>query len=115
MNYKDRYNRKNSVLVCFNDEEFKVVESISSTTRKPKATALREFILNKELKIKKSINTTEKSNSVYELNKIGVNINQITRAINTDMDKFLSHDLAEDFLLVLEEIINDIEIIKQRI
>lgn len=115
MNYKDRYKRKHSLVLCFNDEEFETIENIVNKIRKPRATALREFILNKELKIKKDTRVSEKLNSVYELNKIGVNINQITRAINTDIDKFLSHDLAEDFLLVLEEIINDIETIKARL
>ncbi|MGP7886120.1 plasmid mobilization relaxosome protein MobC [Raoultella planticola] len=51
----------------------------------------------------------------YELHKIGVNINQIARAINTDIDKFINQDFAEDFINLFEEITNDIEKIKGKI
>ena len=51
----------------------------------------------------------------YQLHKIGVNINQIARAINTDIDKFISHEFAEDFINLFEEITNEIEDIKRRI
>ena len=44
-----------------------------------------------------------------------MNINQIAKSINTDIDKFISHQFAEDFLNVFEEITNDIEIIKGKI
>ncbi|MBK0621134.1 plasmid mobilization relaxosome protein MobC, partial [Klebsiella pneumoniae] len=45
----------------------------------------------------------------------GVNINQIARAINTDIDKFISNEFSEDFLNLFEEITNEIEEIKRRI
>ncbi|EPC9086181.1 plasmid mobilization relaxosome protein MobC [Escherichia coli] len=114
-NYKDRYQRKHSITLCFNDEEFQQVEELAEALRKPRATAVRELILNKNFKLKKEISKNEISDIYYELHKIGVNINQIAKSINTDIDKFISHQFAEDFLNVFEEITNDIEIIKGKI
>lgn len=109
-NYKDRYQRKHSITLCFNDEEFAKVEELASMLKKPRATAVRDLILNKEFKLKK-----ENGDIYYELHKIGVNINQIARAINTDIDKFINQDFAEDFINLFEEITNDIEKIKGKI
>ena len=115
MSYKDRYNRKHSITLCFNDEEFAQVEELASMLKKPRAKAIRELILNKEFKLKKEISKKENGDIYYELHKIGVNINQIARAINTDIDKFISHEFAEDFINLFEEITNEIEDIKRRI
>ena len=114
-NYKDRYQRKHSLTLCFNDEEFQQVEELAEALRKPRATAVRELILNKEFKLKKEISKNENGDVYYQLHKIGVNINQIARAINTDIDKFISHEFSEDFLNLFEEITNEIEDIKRRI
>lgn len=102
-NYKDRYQRKHSITLCFNDEEFAQVEELASMLKKPRATAVRELILNKEFKLKKEISKKENGDIYYELHKIGVNINQIARAINTDIDKFINQDFAEDFINLFEE------------
>lgn len=113
-NYKDRYQRKNAVRLCFNDDEFAVVETIAKDKRKSKAAALRDFILEKESKIKKEIQITDKSGVYYELHKIGVNINQIAKKMHTDIDLFLSGN-GEQFAYIIEEIIEDIESLKRRI
>uniref|UniRef100_UPI00224DF497 plasmid mobilization relaxosome protein MobC n=5 Tax=Enterobacteriaceae TaxID=543 RepID=UPI00224DF497 len=115
VSYKDRYHRKHSVTLCFNDEEFAQVEELASMLKKPRAKAIRELILNKEFKLKKEISKNENGDVYYQLHKIGVNINQIARAINTDIDKFISHEFAEDFINLFEEITNEIEDIKRRI
>ena len=115
MSYKDRYHRQHSVTLCFNDEEFAQVEELASKLKKPRAKAIRELILNKEFKLKKEISKNENGDVYYQLHKIGVNINQIARAINTDIDKFISHEFAEDFINLFEEITNEIEDIKRRI
>lgn len=112
--YKDRYKRKNSVRLCFNDQEFSAVEEISKDKRKPKSTALREFILEKKGKIKKEIKTTKDASIYYELHKIGVNVNQIAKKMNTDIEFFLSGN-GEQFAFLFEEILTDIEEIKKRI
>ncbi|EOK5843284.1 plasmid mobilization relaxosome protein MobC [Citrobacter braakii] len=114
-NYKDRYQRKHSLTLCFNDEEFQQVEELAEALRKPRATAVRELILNKEFKLKKEISKNKTGDVYFELHKIGVNINQIARAINTDIDKFISHEFAEDFINLFEEITNEIELIKGKI
>ena len=114
-NYKDRYQRKHSITLCFNDEEFAKVEELASMLKKPRATAVRDLILNKEFKLKKEISKKENGDIYYELHKIGVTINQIARAINTDIDKFINQDFAEDFINLFEEITNDIEKIKGKI
>lgn len=114
-NYKDRYQRKHSITLCFNDEEFAQVEELASMLKKPRATAVRDLILNKDFKLKKEISKNKTGDVYFELHKIGVNINQIARAINTDIDKFISHEFAEDFLNLFEEITNEIEEIKRRI
>ncbi|EOZ0808308.1 plasmid mobilization relaxosome protein MobC [Klebsiella pneumoniae] len=114
-NYKDRYQRKHSITLCFNDEEFQQVEELAEALRKPRATAVRELILNKNFKLKKEISKKENGDVYFELHKIGVNINQIAKAINTDIDKFISHEFAEDFINLFEEITNDIELIKGKI
>jgi hypothetical protein len=49
----DRYNRKHSITLCFNDEEFAQVEELASMLKKPRATAVRDLILNKDFKLKK--------------------------------------------------------------
>lgn len=112
--YKDRYQRKNSVRLCFNDEEFSIVEEISKNKRKPKSTALREFILEKKGIIKKETKITESSNIYFELHKIGVNINQIAKKMNTDLDQFLEGN-GEQFAFLFEEIFIELEEIKRRI
>lgn len=112
--YKDRYQRKNSVRLCFNDLEFSIVEKIAKDKRKSKATALREFILDKEIKVKKDIQLTDQSGVYYELHKIGVNINQIAKKMNTDLEQFLSGN-GEEFAYLMEEIFEYIEYIKNRI
>ena len=114
-NYKDRYQRKHSITLCFNDEEFAQVEELASMLKKPRATAVRDLILNKDFKLKKEISKNKTGDVYFELHKIGVNINQIARAINTDIDKFISHEFSEDFLNLFEEITNEIEEIKRRI
>lgn len=114
-NYKDRYQRKHSITLCFNDEEFAQVEELASMLKKPRATAVRDLILNKDFKLKKEISKNKTGDVYFELHKIGVNINQIARAINTDIDKFISHEFAEDFINLFEEITNEIELIKGKI
>ena len=114
-NYKDRYQRKHSITLCFNDEEFAQVEELASMLKQPRATADRDLILNKEFKRKKEISKNKTGDVYFELHKIGVNINQIARAINTDIDKFISHEFAEDFINLFEEITNEIELIKGKI
>ena len=114
-NYKDRYQRKHSITLCFNDEEFAQVEELASMLKKPRATAVRDLILNKDFKLIKEIAKNKTGDVYFELHKIGVNINQIARAINTDIDKFISHEFSEDFLNLFEEITNEIEEIKRRI
>lgn len=114
-NYKDRYQRKHSITLCFNDEEFAQVEELASMLKKPRATAVRDLILNKDFKLKKEISKNKTGDVYFELHKIGVNINQIARAINTDIDKFISYEFAEDFLNLFEDITNEIEEIKRRI
>lgn len=113
-NYKDRYQRKNAVRLCFNDDEFAVVETIAKDKRKSKAAALRDFILDKESKIKKEIQITDKSGVYYELHKIGVNINQIAKKMHTDIDLFLSGN-GEQFAYIIDEVIEEIEDLKRRI
>ena len=49
----DRYQRKYSITLCFNDEEFAQVEELASMLKKPRATAVRDLILNKDFKLKK--------------------------------------------------------------
>jgi len=94
MSYKDKYQRKHSITLCFNDEEIKQVEELSKDLKKSKATAIRELILNKQSKLKKSIIRNDNSDLDYQLHKIGVNINQISRAINTDLDNFISYQFS---------------------
>ena len=101
--------------MVINDEEFAQVEELAFMLKKPRAKAIRELILNKEFKLKKEISKNENGDVYYQLHKIGVNINQIARAINTDIDKFISHEFAEDFINLFEEITNEIEDIKRRI
>ncbi|MDY8680872.1 hypothetical protein UZA26_23685, partial [Escherichia coli] len=64
MSYKDRYNRKHSITLCFNDEEFAQVEELASMLKKPRATAVRDLILNKDFKLKKEI-SKNKTGDVY--------------------------------------------------
>ncbi|MEY0768339.1 plasmid mobilization relaxosome protein MobC [Providencia huaxiensis] len=115
MSYKDKYQRKHSITLCFNDEEIKQVEELSKDLKKPKATAIRELILEKQSKLKKSIIRNDNSDLDYQLHKIGVNINQISRAINTDLDNFISHQFSNEFMLIFETIISDLETIKSKI
>ena len=107
--------RKHSITLCFNDKGICTGWRTGFYVEKPRATAVRDLILNKDFKLKKEISKNKTGDVYFELHKIGVNINQIARAINTDIDKFISYEFAEDFLNLFEEITNEIEEIKRRI
>lgn len=113
--YKDKYKRKNMISLCLDDQEFEKVKLLSENLNVPRATAVREIlILNSDIVLSK-IKKNENKDLIFELNKIGNNLNQITKKINTDLNLFLSGD-SEAFALSvdqLNEVFNKIlEVIK---
>lgn len=113
-NYKDKYKRKNFIMLCFDDNEIEVINQMIGTEAKAKN--LREILLANNKQFKAIINNKNNKNVnkdvVYELNKIGINLNQITKKINTNTDKFLS-DSGRFFIDELNKINTSLNEIKR--
>jgi predicted transcriptional regulator len=72
-----------------NDDEYLKIEKITSALNVPRATASREIlILNADVVLSK-IKKSDNKSLLLELNKIGNNLNQITKKINSNIDLFL--------------------------
>ena len=101
--YKSKYKRKNMISLCLSDDEMMKVDILSSALNVPRATAVREIlVLNAEVFLSK-MRKNENKDLVLELNKIGNNLNQITKKINANIDIFLSGE-NEAIALTLDEI-----------
>lgn len=85
--------------MCLNDEELSELENIAERLNMKRAAAARE--------IKKNDN----SEILFLYSKISNNINQIAKKMNTNLDKFLSGN-GEEFALLIEEIFEDMEKLK---
>ena len=101
--YKDKYKRKNMISICLNDDEYLKIEKITSALNVPRATATREIlILNADVVLSK-IKKSDNKSLLLELNKIGNNLNQITKKINSNLDLFLKED-GEAFALSFDQL-----------
>jgi len=110
--YKDRYQRKNFISLCLNDEELKDVELLAEKLDLKRASAIRALLLNKTLILKNKIKNNENKDQLFLLNNIANNINQIAKKINTNVDNFLAGS-GEQFAYLFYDLINDIEKIKE--
>ncbi|ELM8169193.1 plasmid mobilization relaxosome protein MobC [Raoultella ornithinolytica] len=101
--YKDKYKRKNMISICLNDDEYLKIEKITSALNVPRATATREIlILNADVVLSK-IKKSDNKSLLLELNKIGNNLNQITKKINSNIDLFLKEE-GEAFALSFDQL-----------
>lgn len=110
--YKDRYQRKNFISLCLNDEELKDVELLAEKLDLKRASAIRALLLNKSEILKNKIKNNENKEHLYLLNNISNNINQIAKKMNTNIDSFLSGS-GEQFAYLFDDLIKDIEQIKK--
>ena len=100
---KDKYKRKNMISICLNDDEYLKIEKITSALNVPRATATREIlILNADVVLSK-IKKSDNKSLLLELNKIGNNLNQITKKINSNIDLFLKEE-GEAFALSFDQL-----------
>jgi len=113
-NYKDKYQRKNMISICLNDDEYKKVETISESLNLRRASAVREILISNSDVILSKIKRNDNSDIRKELNYIGNNINQIAKKINTNIDLFTSGE-AENFALSIDELHNKLSDILKRI
>ncbi|MDU1576019.1 MAG: plasmid mobilization relaxosome protein MobC [Pantoea sp.] len=89
-NYKSKYKRKNMISLCLNDDEYSKIEKITSALNVPRATASREILISNADNILSKIKKNDNKALVLELNRIGNNLNQITKKINYNLDLCLS-------------------------
>ncbi|HGD8642800.1 TPA: plasmid mobilization relaxosome protein MobC [Escherichia coli] len=101
--YKDKYKRKNMISLCLDDDEFLKIQNLASSLNVPKATAAREVLILNADNVLSKIKKNDNKPLLLELNKIGNNLNQITKKINTNLDLFLSGD-GEDFALTVDQL-----------
>lgn len=105
MSYKDKYRRKHFIMLCFNDEEMSVIKNICCGD--VKAQNLRNILLSNNKQFKKifdeKIKKNESQKLAFELNKIGVNLNQIAKKINENVDKFIDGN-GELFVYEIDKI-----------
>lgn len=110
--YKDRYQRKNFISLCLNDEELKDVELLAEKLDLKRASAIRALLLNKSAILKNKIKNNENKEHLFLLNNIANNINQIAKKMNTNIESFLSGS-GEQFAYLFDDLIKDIEQIKE--
>lgn len=101
--YKDKYKRKNMISLCLNDEEFEKVKLLSEHLNIPRATAIREVLILKADAVLSKIKKNDNKDLVLELNKIGSNLNQITKKINSNLELCLSGE-GEGFALAFDSL-----------
>lgn len=102
-NYKDKYKRKNMISICLNDDEYLKIEKITSALNVPRATATREILILNADNVLSKIKKNSNKELLLELNKIGNNLNQITKKINSNLDLFLKED-GEAFALSFDQL-----------
>lgn len=110
--YKDRYQRKNFISLCLNDEELKDVELLAEKLDLKRASAIRALLLNKSAILKSKIKINENKEHLFLLNNIANNINQIAKKMNTNIDFFINSANGEQFAYLFDELTEDIEKIK---
>jgi hypothetical protein len=102
-NYKDKYKRKNMISICLNDDEYLKIEKITSALNVPRATATREILILNADNVLSKIKKNSNKELLLELNKIGNNLNQITKKINSNLDLFLKEE-GEAFALSFDKL-----------
>jgi len=102
--YKDKYQRKNMVSLCFSDEEISKIDAVNNFLNVPRATAIREIIIDDTNKILSKIKKNQNQDLVLSLNKIGNNLNQITKKINSNLELFINNDDAENFASSIDDL-----------
>ncbi|HEK0777974.1 TPA: plasmid mobilization relaxosome protein MobC [Proteus mirabilis] len=101
--YKDKYKRKNMISLCLNDEEFEKVKSLSENLNIPRATAIREVLILKADAVLSKIKKNDNKELILELNRIGNNLNQITKKINSNLELCLSGE-GENFAIAFDNL-----------
>lgn len=101
--YKDKYKRKNMISLCLDDEEFEKVKSISEYLNVPRATAVREVLISNANVVLSKIKKNDNKELILELNRIGNNLNQITKKINSNLELCLSGE-GENFAIAFDNL-----------
>lgn len=101
--YKDKYKRKNMISLCLNDDEFLKIQNLASALNVPKATAARDVLILNADSVLSKIKKNDNKALVLELNKLGNNLNQITKKINTNIELCLSGE-GENFALAFDNL-----------
>ncbi|MGG4610794.1 plasmid mobilization relaxosome protein MobC [Providencia stuartii] len=101
--YKDKYKRKNMISLCLDDDEYLKIKKIADELNVPRATAVRKILISNANVLLSEIKKNDNKDLVLELNKIGNNLNQITKKINSNIEYFLMGD-AETLALSIDEL-----------
>lgn len=101
--YKDKYKRKNMISLCLDDDEYLKIKKIADELNVPRATAVRKILISNANVILSEIKKNDNKDLILELNKIGNNLNQITKKINSNIEYFLMGD-AETLALSIDEL-----------
>lgn len=101
--YKDKYKRKNMISLCLDDNEYLKIKKIADELNVPRATAVRKILISNANVILSEIKKNDNKDLVLELNRIGNNLNQLTKKINSNIELFLMGD-AETLALSIDEL-----------
>ena len=93
------------------ERELSEVENIADRLKMKRAAAAREILVSNSKRLKSQIKKNDNSEILFLYSKISNNINQIAKKMNTNLDKFLSGN-GEEFALLIEEIFEDMEKLK---
>lgn len=97
---RDNRTRKNRIAFYLSDEELNLIEEkLNHTNYTNRSDFIRENLLNNIILVN---DYKYLRNLVGEINKIGVNINQIARVVNTNQSIYKEH--IEVLLVKLDEI-----------
>lgn len=88
-NYKNKYKRKNMISLCLDDDEYSKVELITNLLNVPRATAVRIVLISNIDYVLSKIKKNDNKALLLELSRIGNNLNQITKQINSNIEVFL--------------------------
>jgi len=113
--YKDRYQRKNFISLCLNDEELKDVELLAEKLDLKRASAIRALLLNKSAILKNKIKNNEHKEHLFLLNNIANNINQIAKKMNTNIELFIGYKNGEEFAYLFDDLTKNIDLIKEKL
>lgn len=87
MSYRERYQRKNFVSLCLNDEELSELENIAERLNMKRAAAAREILFTNSKRLKSQIKKNDNSEILFLYSKISNNSKHKTiKEVSSEVD-----------------------------